>query len=316
MKAIVRDRYCTPDALTYGDVDLPPVGPKDVLVRVHAAGVDQGVWHLITGMPLLVRAVGFGLRRPKVHGLGEDVAGVVEAIGAEVTRFAVGDEVYGAADASYAEFARTREHRILPKPAALSMAQAATVQVSGVTALKALHGLKAGERVAVTGAGGGVGSFAVQIAKARGAHVTAVCRAAKHEFARGLGADEADTDLPAGAVFDRIVVTAGGRSLARLRAALTPTGTLVLVGGEGFGGPLLQGFTRQIRMMLLNPLTKQTLTPLLMSEDENALRELHGLVEEGRVTPAVDRTYPLPDTAAAIAYLRTAEVRGKLAITV
>ncbi|KAB8194871.1 zinc-binding dehydrogenase [Nonomuraea phyllanthi] len=322
MIAIARDSYCLPAQLQLRDVPVPAIGDGDVLVRVEAAGVDQGVWHVVTGLPYVVRAAGFGLRRPKNPVPGMDVAGRVEAVGAGVTRFRPGDEVYGTCDGAYAEYARASEDRLAPKPSTLTFAQAATVPVSACTALHGLRDagrLAGGRRVLVTGAGGGVGSFAVQLAKAYGAHVTGVCRTGKTDLVGSLGADHVidrtRDDFTAGSDrYDLILDTAGNRPLTRLRRVLTPRGTLVLVGGPG-NGRLVQGADRLIRAMLLSPFVGQRLTGLMSTESAADLKTLTTLIDSGALTPAVDRTYPLAQTADALAYLRTGEPAGKVAIT-
>ncbi|MFC5819341.1 NAD(P)-dependent alcohol dehydrogenase [Nonomuraea harbinensis] len=323
MTAIARDAYCAPAQLQLRDMDVPAVGADDVLVRVEAAGVDQGVWHVVTGLPYVVRAAGFGLRRPRNPVPGMDVAGRVAAVGADVTRFRPGDEVYGTCDGAYAEYARAHQDKLAPKPASLSFAQAATVPIS---ACAALHGLRdagrlaAGQRVLITGAGGGVGSYAVQIAKADGAHVTGVCRTAKTDLVRSLGADHVidhtREDFTTGADrYDLILDTAGNRRLGRLRRVLAPRGALVIVGGPG-GGRVLQGADRQIRAMLLSLFVGQRLTGLMSTESAADLETLTGLIDSGALTPALDRTYPLARTPDALAYLTTGQVAGKIAITI
>ncbi|MEV6302182.1 NAD(P)-dependent alcohol dehydrogenase [Actinoplanes sp. NPDC051861] len=323
MIAIARDTYCEPDQLRLRDMAVPALGADDVLVRVEAAGVDQGVWHVVTGLPYLLRAAGFGLRRPRNPVPGMDVAGRVEAVGANVTRFGPGDEVYGTCDGAFAQFARAGQDKLAPKPAALSFVQAATVPGSGCAALQGLRDagrLTTGQRVLITGAGGGVGSFAVQVAKAYGAHVTGVCRTAKTEMVRSLGADHVidhtREDFTAGGVrWDLILDTAGNRSLTRLRRALAPRGTLVIVGGPG-GGRVLQGADRQIRAMLLTPFVGQRLTGLMSTQPAADLRTLSDLADSGALTPVVDRTYPLERTADALGHLKTGEPAGKIAITI
>ncbi|MFI6510382.1 NAD(P)-dependent alcohol dehydrogenase [Streptosporangium sp. NPDC050855] len=323
MIAIARDAYCEPARLRLRDMAVPSIGADDVLVRVEAAGVDQGVWHVVTGLPYLVRAAGFGLRRPKNPVPGMDVAGRVTAVGADVTRFRPGDEVYGTCDGAYAEYARAHQDRLAPKPATLTFAQAATVPVSACAALQGLRdagGLTAGQKVLVTGAGGGVGSFAVQLAKAYGANVTGVCRTTKTDLVRSLGADHVidrtREDFTAGTDrYDLILDTAGNRSLNRIRRALAPRGTLVIVGGPG-SGRVLQGADRQIRAMLLSPFVGQRLTGLMSTEPAADLRTLADLIDSGAVTPVLDRTYPLARTPEAIDYLRTGRPTGKIAIIV
>ena len=244
MKAIAHDTYGSTDVLELRDIDKPVVGEDDVLVAVRAAGVDPGVWHLMTGMPYLVRLMGYGLRAPKHRVRGTDVAGRVEAVGKNVTRFQPGDEVFGTCDGSFAEYACAREGRLAAKPANLGFEQAAAVPVSALTALQGLRDtakVKAGHRVLVIGAAGGVGTFGVQIAKAFGAHVTGVCSTTKVDLVRSIGADEVidytrDDFAGGGRRYDVILDTASNRSLSHLRHALNPRGTLVIVGGEGAGG--------------------------------------------------------------------------------
>lgn len=323
MTAIVRDTYCPPEQLQLRDVVVPAIGADDVLVRVEAAGVDQGVWHVITGLPYLLRAAGFGLRRPRNPVPGMDVAGRVAAVGANVTRFRPGDEVYGTCHGAYAEFARAHQDKLAPKPTTLTFAQAATVPVSACAALQGLRDagrLTTGQRVLITGAGGGVGSFAVQLAKVYNAHVTGVCRTAKADLVRSFGADHVidhtREDFTTGTDrYDLILDTAGNRSLAQLRRTLTPQGTLVIVGGPG-DGRVLQGADRQVRAMLLSPFVGQRLTGLMSTQPATDLRTLAGLIDSGALTPVLDRTYPLAQTPDAIHYLKTGKPAGKIAITI
>lgn len=324
MKAITQDRYGTPDVLRLRDIEPPPVGPGEVLVQVRAAGVDPGVWHLMSGMPYLVRAMGFGLRRPKVPVPGRDVAGVVHAVGAGVAGLRPGDEVYGTCETgSFAEYATARAGRLAPKPERLTFEQAAVTPISGVTALQGLRDsgrLQPGQRVMVIGAAGGVGSFAVQIATALGATVTAVCSGGKAELVRSLGAGEVidytrEEVTSHGPRYDLILDTAGSRPLSVLRRALRPQGTLVIVGGE-HGGPILGGFDRSLRAPLASVLGGQRLRGLMAKENAADLAELTKLIESGAVTPLVERAYPLAEAAEAIRYLHAGHVSGKLAVTV
>jgi NADPH:quinone reductase-like Zn-dependent oxidoreductase len=325
MKAIVQDAYGSADLLHLRDIDRPPIGDDEVLVQVRAAGVDPGVWHLMTGEPYLVRAMGFGLRRPKVAVRGRDVAGVVAAVGARVTRFRPGDEVYGTCESgSFAEYAAAPEKRLASKPANVSFEQAAVTPISGVTALQGLRDcgrVQPGHRVMVIGAAGGVGSFAVQIAKAFGAKVTGVCGTAKADLVRSLGADdvidythdEIDRD---GARYDVVVDTAGNRPLSLLRRAMTPHGTLVLVGGERGGGRVLGGFDRQLRAPLVSMFVGQRLRGLIAKERAEDLATIAGLIESGAVTPVIDRTFALADAPDAIRYLAEGHAAGKVVVTV
>ena len=323
MKAIVQDAYGPVDVLRLGDVDRPRVGERDVLVEVHAAGLDPGVWHLMTGRPYLVRLMGFGLRRPKDRVAGQDVAGRVAAVGAGVTRLRPGDEVFGTCTGAFAEYARGDEDTLARKPANLTFEQAAVVPTSGATALQALRDaarVEAGQSVLVIGAGGGVGTFAVQIAGARGAEVTGVCGAGKTDLVRTIGAghviDYAREDFADGRRrYDVILDTAGNRSLSHLRRALAPAGTLVIIGGEG-GGPLLGGTDRQLRAALLSPFVRQTLGSLFSTVVAADLEHLRELLEAGKVVPVIGCTCPLSRVADAMRELETGHVRGKIAIAV
>jgi NADPH:quinone reductase-like Zn-dependent oxidoreductase len=322
MKAITQDTYGSTDVLEFRDIDDPVVGDNDVLLLVKAAGVEIGTWHVMAGKPYLLRIMGFGLRKPKVLVRGRDVAGIVEAVGKNVTRFKPGDEVFGTADGSFAEYASAPESRLAMKPANLTFEQAAVVPISGGTALQGLRkgNVQPGQKVLIVGASGGVGSYAVQLAKAFGAEVTGVATTAKMDFVRSLGADDAidytREDFADGTRrWDLIIDTGGRRSLADLRRALTPKGTLVIVGGEG-GGSWLGGFDRNLRSGLVSIFVSQRLTMLAskeLGEDFDVLREL---IEAGKVTPVIDRTYPLIEAPDAIRYVVEGHARGKVVITV
>jgi NADPH:quinone reductase-like Zn-dependent oxidoreductase len=321
VKALTQERYGPPDVLILTDVPVPEPGDGEVRVRVEAAGVDAGVWHVVSGMPYAVRA-GFGLRRPRNATPGLDLAGVVDAVGAGVTRFAVGDEVLGIGRSAFAEQAVALERKLVHKPARLSFEQAAALPVSGITAVEAVRkaGVQAGQRVLVTGAGGGVGSYAVQIAKASGAHVTALVAPERVEAVLALGADEAidrtreevDSRGPA---YDVIIDTAGRRPLRLLRRAMTPHGTLAIVGGEG-GGALLGGFGRLLVAPMASVLVGQRYLAVTAHERLAELEELVALVESGAVVPLVGRTYPLAAGADAVRDLHDGRATGKLVITV
>jgi NADPH:quinone reductase-like Zn-dependent oxidoreductase len=323
MKAVVQDAYGSPDVLELREVDRPAAGDEEVLVRVHAAGVDQGVWHLMAGLPYLMRIAGVGLRAPKHPVRGVDVAGRVEAIGANVTRFQPGDEVFGTCRGSFAEYACARADQLVPKPANLTFEQAASVPVSGCTALQAVRDrgkVRPGQRVLVIGAGGGVGTFAVQLARAFGAEVTGVSSTSKTELVRSIGADHAidytREDFADGRNrYDVILDIAGNRSLSHLRRALAPEGTLVIVGGEG-GGRWLGGIDRQLRAHVLSPFVRQKLGTWISTQREEDLETLRELIEAGKVTPVVDRTFPLSEVPAAIRYLREGRAHGKVVVTV
>jgi NADPH:quinone reductase-like Zn-dependent oxidoreductase len=321
MKAIVQDRYGSPDVLEFRDTARPAPGGGEILVRVHAAGVDAGVGHLTTGHPYLLRLLGFGLRGPKQPVRGLDFAGTVEEVGEGVSRVRPGDEVFGVCEGAFAEYAVAKQDLVAAKPGRLSFEQAAAVLVSGGTALQAVRDVgrvRPGQRVLVIGAAGGVGTFAVQLAKAFGADVTGVCSTAKTDLVRSLGAehvvDYTREDFAA-EQYDLIVDTAGLRSLTALRRALAPRGTLVLVGGEN-GGRWLGGIQRVVRAALLNPFVRQRLCGLVSRVRAADLEALRDLIEAGQLTPALDRTYPLADAAAAIGHLTAGRAAGKVVLTV
>ena len=308
MKAIVQDAYGEAEVLRLEEVAVPDIGADEVLVAVRAAGVDRGAWHVMTGLPYLGR-LGFGLRRPRNRVRGLDLAGTVEAVGANVTRLHKGDEVFGTGRGAYAEYARARADHLVPKPAHLTFEQAAALPTSGATALHALR--HPGDRVLIIGAGGGVGTFAVQLAKARGAHVTGVCSTAKAGVVRQMGADQVIdyTREPLTGRYDLILDIAGNRSLSTLRALLTPRGTLVIVGGES-GGDFSGGMNRQLRALAMSPFIGQRLTTLIAVPDLADLEVLGGL------TPAIDRVFPLAEVPEAIRYVAGGHARGKVVVTV
>jgi len=323
MKAITRIVYGPADGLQLREVDQPSIGADEVLVEVRAAGVDPGVWILMTGRPMAVR-LAVGLRRPRVPTIGRAVAGVVAAVGAGVTRLRPGDEVYGTCESgSFAEYATARQQRLAGKPANLSFEQAAATPISAVTALQSIRDarVQGGQRVLITGAAGGIGSFAVQLVKAYGASVTAVCSTSKLELVRSLGADdvidytrhEIDHD---GARYDVIIDTAGNRPLSLLRRASTPRGTIALVGGGHAEGRLLGGFQRQMAAPLLSLFGGQRVCGVTGRERYEDLEELAPRLESGSVTPVIDRTYPLAEAADAIRYLAQGHPAGKVIITV
>ncbi|MEA2704380.1 MAG: hypothetical protein QOD63_2325 [Actinomycetota bacterium] len=324
MTAIVQEEYGTAadSVLRLAEIARPTIGDDEVLVRVAAASVDMGTWHCMTGMPYAMRLAGFGVRRPKASNPGRSLAGTVESVGKDVTDFAPGDEVYGTSDGSFAEYARAETGKIAPKPANLTFEQAAAVPVSAVTALQAVRkaGVRAGHKVLIIGASGGVGTFAVQIAKAFGAEVTGVCSTAKVDMVRALGADHvvdySQHDFADGEHrYDVILDTGGNRRLSDLRRALTPRGTLMIVGGET-GGRWLGGFDRSLRAALLSPLVRQKLGMLASAENSADLTVLRDLIESGNLAPVIDRTYPLSSAAAAVDYVRRGQARGKVVVTV
>ena len=323
MKAIVQDTYGSTDVLELRDIDKPEIADDEVLVRVHAAGVDRGVWHAMTGLPYPIRLAGYGLRAPKTPVPGMDVAGVVEAVGNDVTRFQPGDEVFGIGKGAFAEYARAPENKLAPKPANLTFEQAAVVAISGLPALQGLrdHGrVEPGQKVLIIGASGGVGTYAVQLAKAFGAQVTGVCTTTKVDMVRAIGADHVidhtrDDFAEGGQRYDLILDIGGNSSLSRLRRALTPKGTLVIAGGEG-GGRWLGGNDRQLRALVLSRFVGQKLGTFISKENHQDLLVLKELIEAGKVTPVIDRTYPLSEAPQAIRYLEQGHARGKVVITV
>ncbi len=324
MKAIVRDEYGeADDVLRLEEIDEPEIGADEVLVRVHAAGVDRGVWHVMTGLPYPIRLAGYGLRAPKNPVIGSDVAGVVKAVGKNVTRFQPGDEVFGIGKGSYAEYVGARKNKLAPKPQSLTFEQAAAVAISGLPALQGLreHGrVQPGQEVLIIGASGGVGTFAVQIAKVFGAQVTGVCSTTKVDMVRSLGADHVidytrDDFAEGDQRYDLILDIGGNSSLSRLRRALAPKGTLIITGGET-DGRWLGGTDRQVRALLLSPFVGQKLGTFVSSENHLDMIVLKELIEAGKVTPVIDRTYPLRRTPEAIRYLEAGRARGNVVITV
>jgi NADPH:quinone reductase-like Zn-dependent oxidoreductase len=323
MRAIVQNTYGTADVLRLARVTRPQIAADEVLVQVRAAGLDRGTWHMMAGQPYLLRVLGFGFRAPKNPVPGLDVAGTVVAVGSAVTRFSPGDEVFGISRGSFAEYAAVRESKLSRKPANLTFQQAAVVPISAGTALQALTdagNAKPGQRVLIIGASGGVGSYAVQLAKAFEAEVTGVCSTAKVDLVRSLGADHVvdytRQDFADGTNrYDLIIDIAGNSSLARLRSALTPTGTLVIVGGED-GGKWTGGFGRSLRAPLLSPFVPQRLTMLASKERASDQDQLTTLIEAGKVTPSIDSTYPLDRVPEAMRHLEAGGVRGKVVITI
>jgi NADPH:quinone reductase-like Zn-dependent oxidoreductase len=320
MRAITQSRYGSSEVLQLSRLPVPAPGEGQVLVEVHAAGLDRGTEHVMTGKPYAVR-LAMGVRRPRQPVPGRDVAGVVVSVGAGVTRFAPGDEVYGVAPGSFADYAVASEDKLARKPENLTFAQAAVLPISAGTALQAIETarLTAGQSVLVTGASGGVGSYAVQLAADLGAEVTAVCSTAKVDHVTALGAhhviDRSTVDWSdGGRHYDVILDIAGNPALARLRRALTPRGTAVFVGGEGAGA--ITGMGRQLRGAALSPFIKQRLVPLVARERATDYERLSQMVQGGRLTPSLDRTYPLEDAADAVRQLEEGSVRGKVAIAV
>ncbi|WP_112248515.1 NAD(P)-dependent alcohol dehydrogenase [Kribbella monticola] len=320
MEAVVQDRYGPADVLRIEEIARPQVAPGQVLLRVRAAGLDKSVWHLMVGRPYLLRLV-FGLRGPKLRVRGSEVAGTVVEVGSGVTRFSVGDEVFGVGIGTFAEYAVAREDKLALKPTGLSFEQASVVAISALTALQALRDagkIQAGQKVLINGASGGVGTYAVQLAKAFGADVTGVCSAAKADLVRKLGADEiidyTSEDFADGVHrYDLIIDLAGNPSPTRLRRALTPRGTAVIAGGEE-GGDLTGGMDRQLRAMLLSLFVRQRLTPFLCKENAADLEVLKTFFEAGVLVPAIDSTCSLSEVPDALRRLEAGTIRGKLAV--
>jgi NADPH:quinone reductase-like Zn-dependent oxidoreductase len=322
MQAIVQDRYGSADVLRLARITRPEVADHEVLLHVHAAGLDRGAWHLMIGRPYAMR-LGTGIRAPKNPVRGREVAGTIVSIGSGVTGFSPGDEVFGIGQGSFAEYAVARADRLTRKPANLTFEQAAVVPVSALTALQALRDagrVQQGQQVLIIGASGGVGSFAVQLAKAFGAQVTGVCSTTKLDLVRSLGADHVvdytrDDWADDAHRYDLILDIAGNPAPSRLRRALTPTGTAVIVGGEE-GGSLTGGMDRQLRALALSVFVRQRLTSVLCKERASDLERLTELIEAGKVTPSIDRTYSLDRVPEAMRHLDAGKARGKVAITV
>jgi NADPH:quinone reductase-like Zn-dependent oxidoreductase len=320
MTAIVQDRYGSADVLQVRKIERPRPRADEVIVRVQAAGVDFGVWHLMEGLPYAVR-LATGLRRPRNPVRGLELAGIVEDVGAKVTAFAPGDAVFGTGEGSFAEYARASQSTLVHKPSKLSFEEAAVVPVSATTALVGMRAAKveAGQTVLITGAGGGVGSYAVQLARAMGAEVTAVCSTSKLDFVRSLGAahaiDYTREDITTGdRTYDAIIDLAGRRGVSALRRALAPTGTLVIIGGEG-GGKWL-GMGRQVWSQIIGITSRQKFRSPIALVNQADLRVLQEMLENGNLTPVVDRRYPLREVPEAVRALAAGHSRGKSVITI
>jgi NADPH:quinone reductase-like Zn-dependent oxidoreductase len=321
MQAIIHSRYGPPDVLDLKDIDTPVITDEAVLVRVHAAAVGKGDWLTVQGLPYVAR-MRYGLPKPKHPVPGFDVAGRIEAVGSNVTRLQSGDAVFGWCDGSFAEYASVPEDQLVLKPSNLTFEQAAAVPISGFAALQALRdtgGVQPGQTVVVIGASGGVGSFAVQLAKAFGAEVTGVCSTKSLEMVRSIGADQVidytqEDFTRTGRRYDLILEMAGNRSLADLRRALTPKGTLVLVGGSG--GRWFMGTGRTLRAVLVSPFVGQRLRSFLSKPRGADLVVLKDLIDAGKITPVIDRAFPLSETPEAIRYVGERSTKGKTVITV
>jgi NADPH:quinone reductase-like Zn-dependent oxidoreductase len=322
MKAIVQDTYGTSEVLEVRDIDRPDVGEDQVLVRVEAAGVNPADWAVMNGLPYVARPV-YGLRRPKNPVRGTDVAGVIEAVGSNVTSFQPGDEVFGSADGSYAEYAVAAEERLAPKPAHLSFEQAGALPMAGLVALQAIrdHGdVRAGQQVLINGASGGIGHLAVQIAHSLGAHVTGVCSTRNLELVRSLGADQVidytQHDFAQGGQrYDFVLDNVADRSMSELRHVLTPNGTLIPNGG-GFDNRWFANGGRVIHAHILKRTSSHRVRPFLVSNRTTYLAALSELVEAGSLTPVIDRAHPLTEAPQAIAYVGEGHTAGKVIITI
>jgi NADPH:quinone reductase-like Zn-dependent oxidoreductase len=319
MTAVVQDRYGTAAVLATREIPRPRITENQVLVRVRAAGVNIADWAVMNGLPYIARPV-YGMRKPKNEVRGTDFAGVVDAIGSGVTRFKPGDEVFGSAQGSYAEYAAAAEDELALKPARLTFAQAAASPMAGLVALQALRDIQPGQKVLINGASGGVGTFAVQIAKSFAAEVTGVCSTRNMEMVRSIGADHvidysAENFTSGGKRYDLILDNVSNHSLSDLRRCLTPTGTLVPNGGR-FDNRWFAGGGRIVSGKIRFRFGSQKLKNFLVSMKSENLLALKELIEAGKVTPAIDRTYPLSEASEAIAEVGKGHARGKLAITV
>jgi NADPH:quinone reductase-like Zn-dependent oxidoreductase len=334
MKAVVYSRYGSPDVLEFTEIDQPVVNDDQVLVRVHAASLNPADWHFMRGLPYLVRMIN-GLRKPrKATVLAGDLAGQVEAVGTNVTRFRPGDEVFGRTRAAHrpdpraavatggcAEYACVSADLLVPKPANLTFEQAAAVPLAALTALQALRdagSLQPGQTVVINGASGGVGTFAVQLARSLGAAVTGVCSTRNLDLVGSIGADQVidytQQDFTTGGRRYDLILDTGDRPLSDLRRALTPTGTLVIVGGSP--GRWIDGLGRAYKARVVSPLVRQRLRPFLTRWSRQDLHAVKDLIEAGNLTPVIDRTYPLSEAPEAIRYLEAGHARGKVVITV
>jgi NADPH:quinone reductase-like Zn-dependent oxidoreductase len=321
MKAIIQDRYGSPDVLQFRDIDKPMVKDDEVLVRVRAAAVNIGDWHLLRGVPYVIRAVS-GPRRPRRQIPGLDIAGQVEAVGGDVKQLRPGDGVFGWCKGAFAEYARAAEDSLLPKPADLTFEQSAAIGDSALTALAAVRDqgrVQPGHSVLVNGASGGVGVFAVQIAKSFGADVTGVCSTRNVEMVRSIGADQVvdytEEDFArTGERYDVMLDLVGNRPLSDCRRALAPRGTYVVVGVRNLGRWF--GLSRQAKTLLLSPFVRQRMRVFVVRHNREDLAVLKELVEAGEVAPVIDRRYSLSEAPAALRYQGEGRARGKIVISV
>jgi NADPH:quinone reductase-like Zn-dependent oxidoreductase len=323
MRDIVQDRFGPPDVLQLADTGLPDVGADDVLVRVHAAALNPADWHILRGDPLVARLMGVGLTKPKARVAGVDAAGVVETVGANVRGLRNGEEVLGFCRGAFAEYACAAADMVVPKPASLTFEQAAAVPIAATTALRGIREVgevKAGQQVLVNGAGGGVGTYAVQIAAALGAEVTGVCSTGNVELVRSIGAahvvDYTREDFTAGlSQYDVILDNVSSLPLTRLRRVLAPKGILVLNGG-GSPGHVFGPVAGILRAVVANAFVSQRLRPLPSRQNQAELLAVTGLIEGGKLMPVVDRTYPLADTVEGLRTVEQGHTRGKVVVTV
>ena len=326
MQAVVYFQYGSPDVLELRDVDRPVVEDDEVLIRVRAAAANPQDWHYMRGLPYIMRPIATGIFKPKANILGSDVAGQVEAVGNSVTRFSPGDEVFARVETGgFAEYVSIAEDLIGLKPAILTFEQAAAVPMAGLVALQALRDkadLQRGQKVLINGASGGIGTFAVQIAKSLGAEVTGVCSTRNVDLVRSIGADHVidytqDDFTQSTERYDLILDTVGNRSLSDCRSVLVPEGTFLTVGGGG--GRLLGPASQMLKALALSPFVSQTTTAIDTTrnkQDARILNDLKELIEAGLVTPVIDSTYPLSDAPEAIRHLEAGHARGKIVVTV
>ena len=323
MQAIVQEKFGSADTLHLGVIARPGIESDEVLVEIVAAGVDRGTWHVMTGQPYLIRVAGYGFLKPKANVPGFDMAGRVVAIGADVTRFAVGDEVFGIANGAFAEYAAASESKVAQKPSNVTFEDAAVAAVSGITALQALTEvgtLRPGQDVLIIGASGGVGTYALQLAKAFGGRVTAVVGTRNVEMVRSLGADQVidyrhEDFVTTGDRFDLILDIGGRNSVSRLRSALAERGTLVIVGGEG-GNKVTGGIGRQLRAMVLSVFVKQRMTTFISKEQASYMEQLAGYMDSGVVESAIGQRFGLSEVPKAIRMMEAGETSGKSVVVI
>ncbi len=326
MKAVVYTNYGSPDVLEIRDIKKPVPNDDQVLIKVRAASINPLDWHFMEGTPYIMRAIGVGLRKPKDPRLGVDYAGTVEAVGKNVTQFKPGDEVLGGKSGAFAEYVCARADRaIVLKPANITFKQAASVPIAAITALQGLRDkgkIQPGQKVLINGASGGVGTFAVQIAKSFGADVTGVCSTRNLDMVRSLGADHVidytkEDFTKNGQRYDLILDNVGTQPLSGFRRALQPKGICVMIGGGGPNdGGLIGPLGRPVKALLLSPFISQKMGMLVAELNKKDLTILGDLMQSGKVTPVIDRTYPLSKIAEAIRYLEQGHARGKVVITV